>query len=148
MNLEIGWHYLYREFEGFQNTTGACIFQIFTGTHYMPRPVVGINLHHWMSWNGLCPRISGHHCLTSHYNNVCAHTHTHPWRCSFVFKSFPKEKKNWAVSKSLPLLRKAEFMNVSLIYLRCYPLWIKGFYATWLWKESAYGNSEKKRKLF
>ena len=88
-------------------------------------------------------------CIYTH-KRMCTHTHTHTHTHVYagaIFFIIFKEK-NWAVSKSLLTAYKAQVMNVSLIHLRCYLLWMKGFNATWLWQLSAYRNSEEKRKLF
>lgn len=73
----------------------------------MPRPVVGLKmtLLDELTWP-LISRISDHHCMTSHYNNVQTHTHTQTHTTMqvlffFFFHPFQKKKKNWAVSKSL-----------------------------------------------
>lgn len=96
----------------------------------MPRPVVGLKmtLLDELTWP-LISRISDHHCMTSHYNNVQTHTHTQTHTTMqvlffFFFHPFQKKKKELGSFKVTHCLlrRKAEVMNVSLIYLRCYTL--------------------------
>lgn len=109
-----------------------------------------------MSWHGLWSQgfltITAWLLIIIMCRHTLTHRHTPPCRCCFffffiLFKKKKKELGSFKVTHCL-LRRKAEVMNVSLIYLRCYTLWMKGFYATRLWKLSAYGNSEKKENYF
>lgn len=117
----------------------------------LPCPAVGITMTMLMnrlrlSLQDLRPSLC-EYAQTNKQTNTHAHTDTHT-HTSMQVQFSGIFQRNGIENCSVAACRLAKGMPAPLIWFRHYPLWTKSFYATWLWKVSAYRNPQIKKKCF